>query len=133
MRRFLIFALWVPTTVLAMGEQVSAPPQVRKNIAKVVDREGVSHTIKGLVCGSGGEIRFRKGSIDYRVSQASISKLTVTKRGSEDVNVKVLFEDGDSEEYMVSSSLRCTAETDRGSVDFYIDEVREITFERSER
>ncbi len=133
MRKFLISTLCVPAIVLAMGEQVSAPPQVKKNVAKVVDRDGVSHTIKGLVCGSGGEIRFRKGSIDYRVSQVSISRLTVLKRGSEDVSVRVLFEDGDREEYMVSSSLRCTAETDRGSVDFYIDEVREITFERSER
>ena len=130
MKRLAISLFLIPVAVLAMGERTSAPPHVKKNVAKVIDRDGISHRIEGLVCGSGGEIRFKKGSIDYRVSQTSISRIEVAGTGKDYAKVRVLFEDGDTEEYKVSTSLRCSAETDKGTVDFYIDEVKEITFER---
>ena len=132
MRKFYILPLLSLTSVLfAMGEGRSVPAEFRKMSAVVKDAKGVTHDIEGLVCGE-GEIRFKKGAVDYRISQSVISSIKVLGKSGGYVAVKVTFDDGETEGFNVSTSLRCEAQTEKGIIDFYINDVKEIKFVKGE-
>jgi len=49
-----------------------------KNLrAKILDRKGIKHELKGLVCDQGETIKFRKGSLNYILSLSSIKRMEV--------------------------------------------------------
>jgi len=132
MRKFFFPIFLSASSILfGMGETRTVPADLKKMSAVVKDNEGVTHEIKGLVCGD-GEIRFKRGSVDYRISQSAISSIRVLGRNGGYVSVKVTFEDGKTEDFTLSTSLRCEAQTQRGTVDFYISDVKEIKFVKGE-
>jgi hypothetical protein len=133
MRRTWIIPLSIPFIAMAMGEGRSVPPELKKVRSTVIDKEGVTHRFTGLVCGDGGEIRFKRGAVDYRLSLTSIEKIEVIKTSGSESSVEVTLADGKKEKYTVSSSLRCVAQTDSGKADFYISDVKSITFHRGEK
>ncbi|GEM_PF-6014906 len=132
-RKVLFTALSFQALLFAMGEGKAPPPGISGVEAMVMDRKGVSHRLKGLICGDGGEIRFRKGAVDYRLSQMAIEMMRVVKRSGSEAEVEVVLRGGKKKTYTVSSSLRCSANIEGGRADFYIRDVETITFERGER
>ena len=119
--------------LLGMSEPASLPPELKHLKAKVVDIKGVEHNLKGLVCNQGGSIKFKKGSLDYTLPLSSLRKIEILSEEEGSVSVRVTLKDGKKEILNLPSSTRCTADSDVGSVSFYINEVKSVELFRGER
>ncbi len=130
-RLFILIAIVL--LVSSMSEPLQVPPELRNLRAKVIDRKGVVHELTSFMCNEGGSLKFKKGTLDYNVSLSSIKSMET--KGEEEGRVKVLvsFRDGKKEEFELPSSTRCTAQSDTGSVSFYINEVKKIELLQGDR
>ena len=131
MRRFLPVLILIPL-LLSMSEPASVPPEMKNLRAKVVDRKGVEHQLRGLVCNQGGTVKFKKGTVDYTLSLSSIRMIEVLGEEEGSVRVRVKLKDGEEEVFNLPSSTRCTADSDVGSVSFYINEIKSIELSQGE-
>lgn len=125
MRRALTVILHIPF-LLSMSEPVSLPPEVKKVKAVVVDNKNVKHSLRGLSCGRGSVMKFKKGTLDYTLSLTSIKEMEVLGEEEGSVRVRVKLRNGKEEVFDLPSSTRCTAESEVGNVGFYINEIRSI-------
>jgi len=118
--------------IYGMSEPAQVPPELRDLRAEVKDSKGVVHKLTAFRCNDGATLKFKRGSLDYTLSLTSIRSIEVL--GAEDGSVKVLvrLKDGRKESFELPSSTRCTAQTDVGSVSFYITEVKSIELEQGE-
>ena len=126
MKRFGVLIAGVPL-LLGMSEPVSIPPEVRNMSVTVEDTEGTVHRLRGLNCGEGASLTLKKGALDYSVSLSQIKEIRVLGVRGGEATLSVLFKDGKKEKFSVTSSLKCTSESEVGTVDFYIGEVRRIS------
>jgi len=118
--------IFLSPLLLGMSEPVNVPSEVKNLKAKVVDAKGVEHELGELVCGRGGAIRFEKGSLDYTVPLTSIKRLEVLEEDGTSVRVRVVLKGGKEEIFSVPSSTKCTADSEVGSVSFYINEIKSL-------
>ncbi len=114
--------------LLSMGEAPKTPPEVINLKAKVVDIKGISHEVRGLSCFEGGVLKLKKGSLEYTLDIRKVKKIEVLREREGDLEVRVLMVNGEEETFSVRSSIRCSALSSVGAVDFYLSEVKTITF-----
>lgn len=133
MKRALFFILSFCVTLLwSMSEPASLPPELKDAKVKVVDTKGVAHELKAFRCG-GSDIKFKKGNLSYKVALSSIRKMEVLSVEDGNVKIAVEMEGGKKETFELPSSTRCDAESEVGSVSFYISEIKTVEVKRGER
>ncbi len=120
----LIFILY------GMSEPARISPELKNLKVRVTDVKGVVHELKGFSCNDKGVLRLKRGSLDYTIPLSSVKRLKVINLKEGSARVEILMEDGSKEVFEISSSTRCRADSDVGSVSFYIGKVREIEFLR---
>ncbi len=132
-RALLIFASSVTAYVWGMSEPPPVPKEIKEARIRVVDLKGVVHNLRNLRCDEGSVLKFGRGTLSYSLSLSSIRKIEVL--GSEEgvVKVRVQLEDGKGEVFELPSSTRCTADSEVGSVSFYVNEVKSVEILKGER
>lgn len=118
---------------LSMSEPTSLPPELRNLKVKVLDSKGVVHELTSLKCNEGGNLKLKRGSLDYTLPFTDVQKIKVLEVSGGEVKVELLLKDGKRETFEMPSSTRCTAVSDVGNVNFYISEIRSIEVEGEQK
>ncbi len=125
MKKHKVFLILPVLLSLGMSEPGRVPDEVKDLYVVVVDSKGFEHKLRGLLCEGDPELRLKKGALKYRIPVRSIERVEVLEVGNS-VRVKVKTRGGREEAFEVERRTKCTADSEAGSVTFYIDEVRSI-------
>ncbi len=110
---------------VSMSEPARIPEEVKDLPVVVVDSKGVEHRLKGLLCEGEAELQLRKGTLRYRIPLRSIERIEVLETDNP-VKVRVWMRNGKEDTFEADKGMRCSSESEEGSVTFYIDEVKTI-------
>ncbi|NPB05523.1 MAG: hypothetical protein GXO08_03990 [Aquificae bacterium] len=125
--RFDLRALFaaLPLLAFSMGGQ----PEVSTVVpARLVDETGKVHEVSALVCEGRTYFVFKDGALDVKVPFEKIDRLRVLGKEGDLLQVEVVFKDGTRKVFYVSADTYCVGSTEYGSVEAYLDRLREIDF-----
>lgn len=125
MRKLLIAFGFLPLLGFAMGSRAVPETMVP---AKVIDKSGVEHHVKALVCDDKTYFEFLSGSVTLKVPFDRIKTLKVVGKKDDRLEVEVVFKDGTQKELFIDPDVECVGPTDEGTLDFYLEQVKEIDF-----
>jgi len=125
MRKLLIAVGFLPLLGFAMGSRAVPETLVP---AKVIDKSGVEHEVKALVCDDKTYFEFKSGSVTLKVPFTKIKTLKVVGKKGDELLVEVVFKDNRKRELLIDPDVECVGPTDEGTLDFYLEQVEEIDF-----
>jgi len=123
MRKLLI--AFVPFFSFAMGGQ----PQLNQIIpATIVDKAGKTHEVGALVCDDKTYFKFKDGAVEVKVPFSKIKSLKVIAPSGDYLKVEVIFKNGQKREFLINPDVECVGTTPYGTLDAYMDQIKEIDF-----
>lgn len=115
--------------LLSMAEPVKVNTQLS---VKVVDREGITHQLKGISCNGRTYLKVKEGGVDYAVPFENIKQIRVLSQKEDGLEVDVEFRGGLKKHIRLDLGTYCTYISELGKANFYIRDVRDIFIEKGD-
>jgi hypothetical protein len=128
MRKLLIAV--VPFLTFAMGGQ----PELNELIpAKLIDKQGKTHEVATLVCDDKTYFQFKDGSVTVKVPFSRIKSLKIEAPSGDYLKVEVVFKNGERKEFLTDPDVECIGTTPYGTVQAYLNQLKEIEFKNQQK
>ncbi len=125
MRRALLLVLAI--LLLSMAEPMKPSKSL---MVRVIDREGVEHNLKGVVCNGRDYLRVKEGNLEYTIPFDMIKHISLLSQNGELLVLRVEFVNGSKEKVYVSANTYCTSLWEFGKVGFYMRDIKDIFIEK---
>ncbi len=125
MRRWLFLIPFL----LSMAE----PVKDSKLRVELEDRDGLKHSLRGLVCNGRDNLRVREGKVEYAVNFSSLRSIEVLGQDGTHLKVRLSFKDGPSRDYLIPVNTYCKGNSQTGEAGFYLRDIKNIFIKVEER
>ncbi len=115
--------------LLSMAE----PAKVNTQLSlKVVDKEGITHQLKGISCNGKTYLKVKEGSIEYAVPFDDIKHIKVISQKENGLEVDVELKGGSKKRIKLDANTYCTSMSELGRANFYMKDVRDIFIDKGD-
>ncbi|QID32416.1 hypothetical protein [Pampinifervens florentissimum] len=125
MRRWLFLIPFL----LSMAE----PVKDSKLRVELEDRDGLKHSLRGLVCNGRNHLRVREGKVEYAVNFPSLRSIEVLSQDGPQLKVRLSFKDGPSKDYFIPANTYCKGNSQAGEAGFYLRDIKTIFIKTEEK
>jgi len=108
--------------LLSMAE----PVKDSKLRVELEDKDGLKHSLRGLVCNGRDKLRVREGKVEYAVNFSSLSSIEVLGQDGTQLKIRLSFKDGPSRDYLIPANTYCKGNSQTGEAGFYLRDVKTI-------
>jgi hypothetical protein len=115
--------------LLSMAEPVKVNTHL---LVKVVDKEGITHQLKGISCNGRTYLKIKEGSVDYAVPFEDIRHIRVLSQKEDGLEVDMELKGGLKKHARLDLGTYCTSISELGKANFYIRDVRDIFIEKGD-
>ncbi|MEJ7621337.1 MAG: hypothetical protein WKI49_02315 [Aquificaceae bacterium] len=125
MRRWLFLIPFL----LSMAE----PVKDSKLRVELEDKDGLKHSLRGLVCNGRDKLRVREGKVEYTVNFSSLRSIEVLGQDGTQLRVRLSFKDGPSRDYLIPANTYCKGNSQTGEAGFYLRDIKTIFIKTEEK
>jgi len=116
----------MPFLIYGMGSQPSITTPVP---AQIIDDKGKVHQVDTLVCDDKTYFEVNDGSAVLKIPFDKIKKVLINAPKNADyVNITFIFFNGEKKSFQISPDVLCTGSTTFGTLEIYINQIKEIDF-----
>ncbi len=112
---------------------MAEPVKDTKLHVELEDRDGLKHSLKGLLCNGREHLRVAEGKVEYAVRLSSLKSLEVLGQEGQHLRVRFYFKDGPSKDYLIPANTYCKGNSQVGEAGFYLRDVKTIFIKVEER
>ncbi|MFN3813233.1 MAG: hypothetical protein ACK4SM_01240 [Aquificaceae bacterium] len=116
--------LLVPTVLLfSMAEPVKPSKDL---MVEVIDREGIEHNLRGMVCNGKDYLRVKEGNLDYTIPFDMIKHISLLTQNGGLLILQIEFVNNRKENVSINANTYCTSIWEFGKVGFYMRDIKDI-------